>query len=91
MFLLALFGDSQVIGYRENSRNCVRPDIRDVFVGFVIHHAYQRYVPVIHDDVNGRLRAHRIAVQACKAINRTVLRSPDAVSPSARAEARGYC
>src|ERR1700680_1441158 len=57
---------SQIVGYRENSRNSVRANVSNILVGFSRHYARQGHMTVVHDDMNRRVGAHRIPVQTAK-------------------------
>jgi hypothetical protein len=52
-----LFRYHQVVLHRKNIRHLASAQIRQIFVRLVIHRAFQRNVPIFHDNVN---RWHRL-------------------------------
>src|SRR6266403_6393685 len=52
LFRLAVRTYNEVVGHGKNIRDAISPDIGQIFVGFRIHHTFQRHVSVIHNDVN---------------------------------------
>jgi len=64
-----LLGDAQFVGHREDSWNSVRTDIGQVLVAFVVHDALQGHMTVVDDDVDRRIGAHGVAIQATETEN----------------------
>src|ERR1700735_4167205 len=76
---LALFGNAEVVGHGENSRYSVCTNVRHILVAFVIHHAGERYMPVVDDDMDRRLSTHSVPIQSSKSVNGAILRQSDAI------------
>src|SRR5215469_280745 len=56
-------GDLQIIGDGENARYRVGAHISQLTIGLVADVANERHVTGIDDDVNRRIRPHRVAVE----------------------------
>src|SRR6185312_15735459 len=61
--LTAVSGDLQIVGHREDTRYTIGSQVSDIFVGLAVDNALQGNVAVIHDDVNGWVDAHAVALQ----------------------------
>ena len=44
--------DLQIVGHRKHIPHCLRAEVRSVLVGLGQHRPVERYVPVLHDNVN---------------------------------------
>src|SRR6201995_2060550 len=58
------FLNYQVIVHGEDSGHAIRANPRSIFIGLVIDHAFQGYVPAFDDNVDWRQRSHGITGQA---------------------------
>src|SRR5579883_155144 len=76
---LALLGDPQVVGYREHTGYAVRADICHILVGLTVNYANQRHMPVVHNDVDGGVGAHRVTIQGAETEYCLIFRSSDLI------------
>src|SRR5258708_3899994 len=59
--LLTVACDNEIVLHRKYIGNPVGTKVRKVFIGFVIHHTFQRDVATLHDDMDGWHRLNRVA------------------------------
>ena len=69
----------QVVRHRENSRYAIGADIRHVLVRLIIHIAFERDVPVVHDDVNPLDGVIRVFAELRFAIDRAIFCATNAI------------
>jgi hypothetical protein len=60
----------QVVRHRENIRNAIRPNACHVLITLVGNYALERYVAILHNDVDARHRTQSMALQRREAIDR---------------------
>lgn len=70
-------GDLQVVGDREDPGHRVGANIGRPQIAFIAHVADERHVAHIDDDVNRRIRTHRVAVESGVAEDGTVFGATD--------------
>ena len=61
--------NTQVVCYREDIRNAVRPNACHILIALVGNCALERYTAILHNDANARHGAQSIALQRREAIN----------------------
>src|SRR5437764_1055883 len=69
----------QVIGYREYPWNSVGSNTGDILITLVAHYAFERYMAVLHDDMDRWIRAHGIAVHWTIAEDGAIFSHPDTI------------
>src|SRR5260370_39792840 len=77
--LLALARDDEIVLHGKNIGNPVGTNVRKVLIGFVIHYTFQRYVPILYYDVNGRHGLNGITRERGLSINGAVHRPAELV------------
>src|SRR5215469_583272 len=70
-------GDLQIIGDGENARYRVGAHISQLTIGLVADVANERHVTGIDDDVNRRIRPHRVAVETGVSEDGTIFGAPN--------------
>src|SRR5260370_885209 len=70
--LLAVAWRDQIVLHRKNVGNLVGAQARDIFISFVVHHALQRDVAILHDDMDGGHGLNGVAREGGVAINGAV-------------------
>src|ERR1039458_8145414 len=73
--LLALH--PQIIGHGKDTADCAGAEVGEILVGLRCHHAFQRYLAGIDDDVNGRHGLHGVAHQTGLAVDGAVFGHAD--------------
>src|SRR5207302_6476196 len=64
--------DSQVVGYREDSGNAVGTNVDQILIGLAVDDAFERNVPILHDDADRLLHPESVLLQRLVSIDGAV-------------------
>src|SRR5579871_336880 len=71
--------DLQIIGDREDSGNAVGTNARQILIGFIVNHAFEGDVAILHDDPDRLLHTQFIFLQCRELVDRPEQLQPEPV------------